>query len=76
MKLVPFRANSMLVFLNSRGAHGATIPADAPASLERYSYQFYVAPEKAQLTELIRQLPEPLRRMWQSKGGRDGAGME
>jgi hypothetical protein len=76
VKLVPFRANSMLVFLNSRGAHGATIPGDAPVSLERYSYQFYVAPEKAQLTELIRQLPEPLRRMWQSKGVRDGGGME
>ena len=74
-KLVPFRANSMLVFLNSRGAHGATIPPDAPASLERYSYQFYVAPDKAQLGELIRLLPEPLRRMWQSKGGREGAGM-
>jgi len=74
--LVPFRANSMLVFLNSRGAHGATIPPDAPASLERYSYQFYVAPEKAQLGELIRDLPERLRHMWQSKGGRAGAGME
>jgi hypothetical protein len=76
VKLVPFRANSMLVFLNSRGAHGATIPADAPASLERYSYQFYVAPDKAQLAALIHELPEPLRRMWQSKSDRNGGDME
>ncbi len=28
----------MLVFLSGTGAHGADIPADAPADLERYSY--------------------------------------
>ena len=36
-KDVPFRRNSMLIFLNSHGAHGATIPVEAePADLERY----------------------------------------
>ena len=41
VKTVPFRANTLLAFLNSTGAHGATIPADAkPATLERYVYQF------------------------------------
>jgi hypothetical protein len=68
--VVPFRPNSMLVFLNARGAHGADIPADAPASLERYSYQFYIAPENAALAALIKSLPPDLRRKWQNKGYR------
>ena len=67
VKVVPFRANSMLVFLNSRGAHGATIPPDAPADLERYSYQFYIAPQNEALAALIKALPADRRRMWQSK---------
>jgi hypothetical protein len=71
VKVVPFRPNSMLVFLNSRGAHGATIPPDAPESLERYSYQFYIGPEKEPLGALIRQLPDARRRMWQNKDSLD-----
>lgn len=39
---ISFRANSSLVFLNAGGAHGADIPATAPATTERYAYQFYV----------------------------------
>jgi hypothetical protein len=74
VKVVPFRPNSMLVFLNSRGAHGATIPADASESLERYSYQFYIGPDKSALGALMRLLPEDRRRMWQSKGSRDAPG--
>lgn len=65
--VVPFRPNTMLVFLNSRGAHGATIPADAGEDLERYAYQFYVAPENAALSALIRELPPDRRTMWQNK---------
>lgn len=65
--VVPFRPNTMLVFLNSCGAHGADIPASAPADLERYSYQFYVAPENDALGELIRRLPPDRRHMWQNK---------
>jgi len=65
--VVPFRPNTMLVFLNARGAHGATIPADVGADLERYSYQFYVAPENAALGALIRELPKDRRTMWQNK---------
>ena len=64
---VPFRPNTMLAFLNSRGAHGATIPHDAPSDLERYSYQFYVAPEQEALHKLLRDLPKSRRAMWQSK---------
>ena len=65
--VVPFRPNTMLVFLNSRGAHGATIPADAPRETERYTYQFYVAPENAALGALIRELPPERRTMWQNR---------
>jgi hypothetical protein len=71
VKVVPFRPNSLLVFLNSRGAHGASIPNDAPESLARYSYQFYIGPKKEALGALIRQLPEARRRLWQAKGNRD-----
>ena len=65
--VVPFRPNTMLVLLNAHGAHGATIPADAGEDLERYSYQFYVAPENAALGALIRGLPRDRRTMWQNK---------
>lgn len=65
--VVPFRPNTMLVFLNSRGAHGATIPADAGRDLERYSYQFYVAPEQDALVALLKQLPPDRQIMWQNK---------
>ena len=65
--VVPFRPNTMLVFLNSRGAHGATIPAEAPGDLERYSYQFYVAPKNEELGQLLKSLPRDRRAMWQSR---------
>lgn len=68
VKVVPYRPNSMLVFLNSRGAHGADIPASAPADLERYSFQFYVAPLNEALSALIKSLPTEQRMKWRSKG--------
>jgi hypothetical protein len=67
VKMVPFRANTMLVSLNSQGAHGATIPGDAPADLERYTYQFYVAPHNEALSALIKSLPPGQRAMWRNK---------
>jgi hypothetical protein len=53
VKMVPFRPNSAVAFLNWGGAHGADIPKDAPKDTERYSYQFYVSPEPAALTALV-----------------------
>jgi len=44
VKMVPFRPNSAVAFLNWGGAHGADIPRSAPGETERYSYQFYVSP--------------------------------
>jgi hypothetical protein len=67
VEVVPFRPNRMLAFMNSRGAHGATIPADAGEHVERYTYQFYVAPENEALGALIRELPRERRVMWQNK---------
>ena len=38
---VPFRANQLLVWMTSLGAHGADLTAsEVPRSLERYTYQF------------------------------------
>ncbi len=64
-KTVPFRANSMLVFLNQRGAHSANIPKDAPP-VERYTYQFYVAPDTDALTALLKTLPPERKVMWEN----------
>jgi len=53
VKMVPFRPNTAVAFLNWGGAHGADIPKDAPKDTERYSYQFYVSPEPAALAALV-----------------------
>jgi hypothetical protein len=53
VKMVPFRPNSAVAFLNWGGAHGADIPRSAPGETERYSYQFYVSPEPAALAALV-----------------------
>ena len=65
---VPFKANSALVFLNSTGAHGASIPADAePADLERYIYQFRVGPTRESIAALMALLPEERQPAWAGK---------
>jgi hypothetical protein len=65
---VPFRRNSMLVFLNSTGAHGAHIPPDAePANLERYIYQFRIGPNSAATRTLMAQLSEDAVPLWEGK---------
>jgi hypothetical protein len=67
VRTVPYRPNSMLVFLNGRGAHGARIPPDAPPALERFAYQFYVGPGGDELAALIAELPREKRDLWQDK---------
>jgi hypothetical protein len=65
---VPFRRNTALVFLNSRGAHGAHIPEDAsPPDLQRYVYQFRIGPTKAAIDALVAMLPDERRAMWEGK---------
>jgi hypothetical protein len=53
VKMVPFKANSAVAFLNWGGAHGADIPKDAPEDTLRYSYQFYVSPDAAGVAALL-----------------------
>jgi hypothetical protein len=60
---VPFRANTLFAFVNSRAAHGATLPPDA-ALQERYSYQFYLKPQDGDLKALLLGLPEEQRASW------------
>ena len=65
---VAFRPNRMLVFLNSVGAHGAHIPDDAqPDSLERYIYQFRIAPTVESMSLLKSALPPERRSSWAGK---------
>ena len=64
---VTFKPNRMLVFLNSTGAHGASIPDDAPEQLERYIYQFRIAPTVESMSVLKSSLPEERRPFWAGK---------
>jgi hypothetical protein len=65
---VAFRPNRMLVFLNSGGAHGASIPADAePENLERYIYQFRVGPTVETIAMLKANLSADRRARWVGK---------
>jgi len=65
---VKFRPNRLLVFLNSAGAHGAFIPADAqPETLERYIYQFRVGPTVDAIAKLRSMLPEERQPLWAGK---------
>jgi len=63
-KDVPFRANSLLVFLNSEGAHGASIPKDASPDLERYIYQFRLGPTGKVINRLLQLMPPDKAAMW------------
>jgi hypothetical protein len=62
-RTVPYRGNTLLAFVNSRGAHGAVLPPDAPL-LERYAYQFYVKPIDGELKKLLRTLPPDAQAAW------------
>ena len=62
-RTVPFRANTLFAFVNSKAAHGASLPADAPLH-ERYAYQFYVKPRDGDLKKLLLELPPDARKNW------------
>jgi len=64
---VPGGRNTALVFLNSTGVHGASIPADAPPDLERYVYQGQLSPDEAMKQQLIATLTGSDRRNWTTK---------
>jgi hypothetical protein len=65
---IPFRRNTMLVFLNSTGAHGAHIPEDAePPDLQRYIYQCRIGPNGNAIRALVAKLPEEDVPLWAGK---------
>jgi hypothetical protein len=65
---VPFVPNRILIFLNSAGAHGASIPEDAqPEALERYAYQFRVGPGEEATSWMLESLPAERRPFWAGK---------
>ena len=61
---VPGTGNTALVFLNSTGAHGASIPQDAPQNLKRYVYQVQFSPDAVMKERLITLLAADVRERW------------
>ena len=65
---IAFRRNRAFIFLNSVGAHGASIPADAqPPDLERYAYQFRIGAGADLMRRLTENLPPERRSLWEGK---------
>jgi hypothetical protein len=64
VRSVPFRANTLLAFVNSTGAHGASIRADAPAEIERFVYQFRLGPDRETIRGLLSRMPTEGRAVW------------
>jgi hypothetical protein len=64
VKEIPARHNTAVMFLNSTGAHGASIPADAPPDLERYLYQVQFGPDESTQQMLIAALEGDARLAW------------
>jgi hypothetical protein len=68
VRLVENLPNRLLIFLNSKGAHGARIPAElADAEMDRSIYQFKLTPRTAAMQTLIASLPEDERKTWEGK---------
>ena len=68
-KDVRFIPNRALVFLNSDGSHGASLPAEAPEDFERYIYQCRVGPDGLTIDRLKALLTPQARAKWEGKEG-------
>jgi hypothetical protein len=64
VKEVPAARNTALVFLNSTGAHGASIPRDAPEDTERFLYQVQFSVDEATRQRLTDSLTGSARESW------------
>lgn len=64
VKDVSARRNTAVIFLNSTGAHGASVPADAPANFDRYIYQVQFGPDATTKQMLIEGLEGEARLAW------------
>ena len=69
VKDVPARWNSAVIFLNSTGAHGACIPPDAPAGIERFIFQVQFGPDDATKQALVAELEGAGREAWATPRG-------
>jgi hypothetical protein len=68
VRLVENIPNRLLIFLNSKGAHGARIPEGlADAEMDRSIYQFKLSPRTAGMKMMIATLPEEQQKAWQGK---------
>lgn len=61
---VPGHPNSAVVFLNSTGAHRASIPPGAPPETERYIYQLQLGPLGRARRRLLKALPAVQAARW------------
>jgi hypothetical protein len=61
---VPGVANSGVIFLNSTGAHGASVPDDAPPEFLRYFYQARFSPDTAGKNRLLELMTAERRDHW------------
>ena len=66
VKLIPFRPNTALMFVNSGGAHGADIPT-THQGVKRHSFQFYIGPNQHDLDALVATLPPERQDLWRSR---------
>jgi hypothetical protein len=64
VRTVPFRRNTVLVFLNSAGAHSAQIPLEADPRTERYLYTFRFGPDPATARQMLAGLDADERARW------------
>jgi hypothetical protein len=69
VKDVPARRNTALVFLNSTGAHGASIPREAPADTARFLYQVQFGVDERMREKLVHSLDEEKRASWATDRG-------
>jgi hypothetical protein len=66
VKDVPAGRNRVLTFLNSTGVHAASVPADAPADLQRFIYQVQMGPAPEARPWLTAALPPEMRTAWET----------
>lgn len=71
VKDVPAGRNRVLAFMNSTGLHAASVPADAPADLQRFIYQVQMGPSAAARQRLTAALSPEMRPAWESPRARD-----
>ena len=70
VKDVPAHRNTAVAFLNGTGAHGASVPSDAPEHLERYLYQVQFGVDDQTRDRLIASASDNARSSWAT--ARDG----